>query len=75
MNENAKTILTILSEYLEKNPCIRFTQALANLGINEFADKIHPENKDFNLRDPYQDTDDKVLQRLIEQIKKTKETK
>ena len=35
MNENAKTILTILSEYLEKNPCIRFTQALANLGINE----------------------------------------
>lgn len=64
MNENAKTILLVLEQYLQKNPSIRFTQALFNLGINEFADKQKPEACNHLLRDVYNDSDEKVLNRM-----------
>jgi hypothetical protein len=64
MKDNIKMILTMIEQYLVKNPSIRFTQALFNLGITEFADKKNPEAKGFLLRDIYNDTDDEVLKRL-----------
>lgn len=67
MKDNTKTILTLIEQYLEKNPSIRFTQALFNLGITEFADKGNPEAKGFLLRDIYNDIDDEVLERMAKQ--------
>lgn len=57
-------ILNILREYLIDNPEVRFTQALHNLGINEFANKANPEQEKHQLRDPYNDTDQMVLERI-----------
>jgi hypothetical protein len=67
MNQNAKTILILLEQYLEENPSIRFAQALFNLGITEFADKDNPSAKQFTLRDIYNDTDDSVMERITKQ--------
>jgi hypothetical protein len=64
MNENAKTILILIAQYLEENPSVRFTQALFNLGITEFADKNDPGSKGFLLRDIYNDDDLTVLLRI-----------
>jgi len=64
MTDNQK-ILNKVSEYLEDNPEAKFTQALANLNINQFADLNNPEAKNFLLRNPYNDTDKQVLERII----------
>lgn len=64
MNETAKDIIDTMTQYLEANPGIRFTQALFNLNINEFADKNDPSKKEFMLRDPYNDSDSSVLKRM-----------
>ncbi len=65
MKEEHKAILLKLEQYLEKNPSCRFTQALFNLNINEFADKSNPESKGYLLRDGYNDSDSAVLKRVI----------
>lgn len=62
-------ILIIIKNYLEKNPNDRFCQALFNLGITEFADKNNPEAKDYLLRDIYNDSDDKILERMLKSKK------
>lgn len=64
MNKYAKEILILIDQYLENNPDIRFAQALFNLDINEFANKIDPEDGNFMLRDPYNDKDSDVLKRI-----------
>lgn len=69
MNDNAQKIIEALTLYLEQNPSIRFSQALFNLGINEFADKEHPELKSFLLRDIYNDNDGEILKRIETKIK------
>ena len=66
MNENAKAIIATLTQYLESNPEIRFSQALFNLNINEFADSNDPSKKEFLLRDIYSDTDRRVLKRMTD---------
>lgn len=68
MKENIKTILLVIEQYLEKNPSVRFTQALFNLGITEFADKGNPEVKGFLLRDIYNDKDIDVLDRVLKKM-------
>ncbi len=65
MNENVKNILSEIEKYLSANPNIRFSQALFNLGINEFADKINPNEKENLLRDIYNDADNDIYQKLI----------
>lgn len=62
MNENHKTILLLLEQYLTAYPKQRFTQALLNIGINEVAQlpKIYP----LPLRDNYNDTDEQVITRI-----------
>lgn len=69
MNDNAQKILEALTLYLEQNPSIRFSQALFNLGINEFANKEHPELKSFLLRDIYNDSDVDLLKRITTKLK------
>lgn len=64
MNQSTKTILTLLEQYLEENPSVRFMQALHNLNINQFADAKNPETKEYLLRDSYNDKDDDVLARI-----------
>jgi len=64
MSKESKKILKAIEQYLEKNPHIRFGQALFNLGINEFADKNNLELKGYLLRDIYNDDDLIVLNRI-----------
>lgn len=64
MNETQKAILSRIEEYLKENDGIRFTQALFNLGITEFADSKEPESKGYLLKDPYNDSDKRVLDRI-----------
>jgi hypothetical protein len=64
MNENAKEIIQLITEYLEKNPGIRFGQALFNLNINLFEDQQDPSRRDFLLKDIYNDSDQRILNRI-----------
>jgi hypothetical protein len=64
MNENAKEIIQLITEYLEKNPGIRFGQALFNLNINMFEDQQDPSRRDFLLKDIYNDSDQRILNRI-----------
>lgn len=64
MKPKTKTILTILEQYLEANPSIRFCQALSNLNINEFSNKPSPGADNWKLRDNYNDTNEQVLIRM-----------
>lgn len=66
MKGTHQATIEILTDFLEKNPGQRFGQALFSLGINEFADKKDPANKEHLLRDIYQDSDEKILARMIE---------
>ena len=64
MTEEKKQILEFIRIYLEANPSIRFGQALFNLKINEFnVDEIVP-GEEFILRDIYNDSDEKILNRI-----------
>lgn len=63
-----KTIINLISDYLEKNPEQRFSQALFNLNINQFANQITPEEKEFLLRDIYNDSDEDVAERVKSSI-------
>lgn len=74
MTENQKTLIEILSEYLKKNPNLRFSQALFNLNINQFADPINPETKGFLLKDIYNDTDEQLLERIFDNLPDTPDT-
>lgn len=69
MTKEAKEILKLIEGYLVKNPSCRFTQALFNLEINEFADKNY-DRKNCLLRDIFSDTDERVLNRILEHNKK-----
>lgn len=64
MNDNAKAIIQIITDYMEANPSVRFGQALFNLNINQFEDPKEPSNKGYLLRDIYNDTDSKILERI-----------
>lgn len=64
MNENTRSIIQLITEYLEANPDIRFGQALFNLNINQFEDQKDPSLKGFLLRDIYNDSDQRILKRI-----------
>lgn len=65
MNSEHKTILKVLEDYLMQNPNMRFSQALFNLNINQFAKEECQENEERLLRDIYNDKDDAVLARVL----------
>lgn len=64
MNDVHVKIMEAVSKYLERNPELRFGQALCNLNIIEFADKKNPERKGHLLRDIHNDSDEKILERI-----------
>ena len=70
MNENAKKILSLIEQYMNENPNLRFTQVLFNLGIDQFGgDNTTPGGSSYLLRDCYYDSDNMVLKRMEAQQK------
>jgi hypothetical protein len=63
-----KTIINLISDYLEKNPEQRFSQVLFNLNINQFSNQENPEEIKFLLRDIYSDSDEDVIKRIKSSI-------
>ncbi|MEI6487751.1 MAG: hypothetical protein WCP52_02245 [Bacteroidota bacterium] len=69
MNNTSKEIIKLIIEHLEKNPSLRFGQALYNLGVNEDDGKWEPGVKAPGLRDIYNDSDKVVLERVRTRIR------
>lgn len=63
MKKEHQEILSLISDFLEKHPELRFGQALTNLEVLEFADKSSPP-KHYMLRDIYQDSDVSILEKV-----------
>lgn len=66
MNEAKQEILNIIANYCKENPNQRFAQILFNLNINEFKEGSE------EIRDIYDDSDQKILESLQERIKQLK---
>lgn len=63
-------IIDLVSNYLANHYSQRFGQALFNLGVNVFADRAEPANKNYALRDIYNDSDEAIRDRIKEQLKR-----
>jgi hypothetical protein len=63
MKKEHQEILSLIGDFLEKHPELRFGQALTNLGVLEFADKSSPP-KHYWLRDIYQYSDISILEKV-----------
>jgi hypothetical protein len=68
MKKEHRIILDLLEEYLEKNPSLRFGQALFNLGVNQFQETTDPRNFNYNLRDIHSDHDLDIIERIKNQL-------
>ena len=64
MKAEHEAILSTIRHFLENSPDQRFGQALFNLNINQFANKEFPDKANFYLKDIYNDSDEKILERL-----------
>lgn len=64
LREEHQEIIDLISGFLVNHYDQRFGQALFNLGINEFVNKLNPEKEDYRVRDIHGDSDDKILQRI-----------
>ena len=65
MNKTQKEILDIISKYATENPSQRFGLIIFNLDINQFD-----KNKEFIIRDIHNDSDEEILKRVKERLKK-----
>ena len=63
-----KEILDLISDYLSNHYDQRFGQALFNLGINGFVNKMNPEKGNYKMRDIHGDSDKDILERIKNQI-------
>ena len=63
MKQEHKKILTIIEQYLEKYPDLRFGQALYNLNINQFEEPFNTDGEN-QMRDIHEDSDIKILKRI-----------
>lgn len=68
-------ILDLISEYLANHYDQRFGQAIFNLGINEFVNQTDPVKANYAIRDIHGDSDDRILSRMKEQLKRFEEQK
>lgn len=75
MKTEHQDILNLISEYLSNHNDQRFGQALFNLGINEFSNKLNPEIDNYQIRDIHSDSDEKILNRIKSQLKRFEEQK
>jgi hypothetical protein len=63
--ENSKKIISLIEDYLQKNPNTTFCQALNHLKINENDNSHNRDIEDnYMLRDNFYDTDEQVLERI-----------
>ena len=65
MKAEHKTIMSILEDYLEKNPTQRFGQVLKNLYLQNFVDEKYPDQFQALLRDIYDDEDKAIISRML----------
>ena len=75
MKKDHKEILEVITDYLEKNPELRFGQALFNLRVNEFSNRSNLEQADYKIRDIHGDSDEKILERIKSQLEWFEEQK
>lgn len=61
-------ILNLISDFLSNHYDQRFGQAIFNLGINEFLNKVEPSKSNYQLRDIYNDSDHSILERIKERL-------
>ena len=69
MKTTHNKIMLLLKSYLNQYPDQRFGQALFNLDINQFKDDNIKE-RDFSLRDIYNDEDEEIIKRIRSRFKK-----
>ena len=65
MHKTQKEILDIVAKYASENPSQRFGQILFNLDVNQFN-----KEKEYVIRDIYNDSDEEILKRIKERLKK-----
>lgn len=68
-----KEILDLISDYLANHYDQRFGQALFNLGINGFVNKLNPEKENYKTRDIHGDSDKDILERIKNQLARFEE--
>lgn len=75
LKKEHQEILDLISEYLSNNYDLRFGQAIFNLGINEFVNKVEPAKENYKIRDIHGDADNKILERIKSQLEWLEEQK
>ncbi len=68
MTEKHRIILKAIEEALNRDPELRFGQALFNLGINEFVNRDNPSKTDYRMRDIHGDKDSDIIARIRRQL-------
>ncbi|WP_299884341.1 hypothetical protein [uncultured Lacinutrix sp.] len=68
-------ILDLISDYLANHYDQRFGQALFNLGVNEFVNRLQPEKENYKIRDIHNDQDNVIIERIKSQLKWFEEQK
>ena len=68
-------ILNLISDYLANHYDQRFGQAIFNLGINQFVNKIQPEKENHRIRDIHNDQDSVIIERIKSQLEWFEEQK
>lgn len=67
MTEEHRIILKAIEEALNRDPELRFGQALFNLRINEFVNPDNPAEADYKIRDIHGDKDSDIIARIRRQ--------
>lgn len=68
MKKEHNEIINLISDYLNQHPDQRFGQAIFNIGINEFLNKVDLQKEDFRIRDIYNDKDSDIINRIKSQL-------
>ena len=64
MTNEHRIILNAIEEALNRNPELRFGQALFNLDINGFVNPDNPADADYKVRDIHSDKDSAIIERI-----------
>lgn len=67
MTKEHRIILDTIEEALNREPELRFGQALFNLGINQFVNSNNPAEADYKMRDIHGDSDSAIIERINKQ--------
>ena len=64
MTNEHRIILNAIEEALNRDPELRFGQALFNLDINGFINPDNPAEADYRMRDIHADKDSAIIERI-----------